>query len=261
MVQAKRKGDVVLKERSLLILGACTVSGYGLPATLSLPVLISRAFRKQHAVSLRIEAENHLGSLDELSQWLDSGRFPGPYDCILMQSMIGRETIPQLGIAERFDRPGMTGWLYRRLRTCFDSPDGHSWINRLRSRFGYTRSSGSRYEEKLSLCLQQLRRSSPAAKVLLLGQAPAMAGARGAFRKINQQNRQLLLKLASAYDYELIDLFPVLTSLSPKEIFQADGLHFTARGQTLVAQTIVERLWATGVAGKEERNIACGDNP
>lgn len=238
-----------MQERSLLLLGACTISGLGLPATLSLPVLISRAFRDRSEMRLTIEAENHVENLSQLSTWLNSGQFAGPYDLIVLQSLIGRETTPQLGIAARMNRPGVTGLIYRRVRDCFATPAGHRWINRLRILLGYTPSCLDQYEVKLLRCLQQLRQSSPSAKIFLLGQAPPLAKTRSAFQEINQQNRQKLQELALRYDFDFIDLFPLFMPHAAEAIFQTDGLHFTAQGQRIVAQAIVERIRASGVIG------------
>jgi hypothetical protein len=234
--------SVFVQDRSLLILGACTISGLGLPATLSLPVLISREFRGNPEFHLRLEAENHIDNLAQLLKMLEAGAFAGPYDMVLLQSMIGRETIPRLGLGERIDRPGPVGSLYRWLRRLDFTPQGHRLINHIRIRVGRRKSLQSHYEHLLQACLRQIRHSSPNARILVLGQGPPMSAIRAPFTEVCEHNRQNLFCYAQKYNFTFIDLYPVLLPYESTAVYQPDGSHYTAKGQRLVAQAIVEQI-------------------
>lgn len=236
-----------MNERSLLLVGACTISGLGLPGTLSLPVLISRAFRNQNEFRLRIESENHIDNLVQLLELLKAGRFAGPYDVIVLQSMIGRETIPQLGMGARMDHPGLLGDFYRWLRRLDFTPQGHRMINHLRALVGKQKSSSGHYEQTLNSCLEAFRHASPAVKIIVLGQGPPMSSIRSAFTGVCEQNRLLLQQMAEKHAFDYIDLHPLLTPFAVDEVYQEDGLHFTAQGQRLVAEAIIARIKADGV--------------
>lgn len=233
-----------MQQRSVLLLGACTISGLGLPATLSLPVLIHRAFRGNQELKLRLEAENHIDNLAQMHTLLEQGVFSGPYDIVVLQSMIGRETIPRLGLRERYDRPGPIGFVYRLLRRLDFLPQGHRLINHLRRWLGQRKSSSQGYEQMLTACLTQIRRYSPTARVIVLGQGPPLSPIRAPFAAVCEQNRQLLAGYGEKYDFDFVDLYPVLLPFEAAAIYQADGSHYTAQGQRLVARAIIERIEA-----------------
>lgn len=234
-------------EVSLLLIGACTISGLGLPGTLSLPVLISRAFRRQQDSRLRIEAENHINTLGQLLSLLKEGKYRGPYDIIVMQSLIGRETIPRLGVGARLNHPGLLGSIYRFVRRVDFTPSGHRVINWLRAFFGRPGSPADQYEQTLKECLNLFRQASPGVKIIVLGQSPPLSPIRSVFAGVCEQNRQKMHLLALKHQFDFIDLYPFLLPHPVDEIIQKDGLHYTAKGQRIVAEAIIGRIQTTGI--------------
>ena len=233
-----------MQQKAVLLLGACTISGLGLPATLSLPVLINRAFREDPVFRLRLEADNHIDHLAQMHDRLARGVFRGPFDIVVLQSMIGRETIPRLGLRDRYDRPGPIGFLYRLLRRLDFLPQGHRLINHVRRWLGRRKSSQQDYEQMLVACLQQIRRYWPSARIIVLGQGPPLSPIRAPFAVVCEQNRQKLAQYGSRYDFDFVDLYPVLLPYEAAAVYQADGSHYTAQGQRLVAQAIIARIAA-----------------
>ncbi|MDD4599440.1 hypothetical protein SDC9_03877 [bioreactor metagenome] len=224
---------------SILLVGACTITGFHTAPTAALPILIKRAFRNNSAVDLSITSNTscvHNQDLRAMYAVLEAELELKQYDIVILQFF----NMNLLKIANETDAGKWDKRLFKYLR---------SIVKRAPEEFGkklYTRFSGrfieSDYKGKLCKCVELVHRHNQNSYVLLMTPIAPTSKKTWFASQVFYQHYQLMYEIANYYSIDVVDFYTPLLSFSPCEVYQEDGTHLTDKGQKIVGEAIVGKL-------------------
>lgn len=224
---------------SILMVGACTITGFHISPASALPVLIKRAFRNNAQVKVSINSNTsciHNQKLEQMHAELETELELKKFDIVILQFFNSN----LLTVVNRDDYFKWNRRLFKHLRSIIKrSPDefGRILYNRFASRFIEVD-----YKRKLCKCVELVRSHNKNCNILLMTPIPPTSEKVKFASDIFHTHYQDIYEIASNYCIDVADFYTPLQSFSPNEVYQADGTHLTDKGQKVVAEAIINKL-------------------